>query len=148
MVACSAGGGPIGVAPDAKSIAAKIYDNSGKTTVSVIHQAFQWSSIPTETRPPRTRPTWSTRGGASALPARATSPFSAISGARQAAQDRVELRSGIADGLARAGQLEEYVAARPLGDSSEQREEPPAPCPKKKIPSSAGPASPAAAGTR
>jgi subtilisin family serine protease len=35
-------GAPIGVAPEATWIAAKIYDDRGTTTVSVVHQAFQW----------------------------------------------------------------------------------------------------------
>ena len=41
-----AGGGPagiaIGVAPHARWIAAKIFDDTGASTVSVIHRAFQW----------------------------------------------------------------------------------------------------------
>jgi subtilisin family serine protease len=42
MVGGSAGGTNIGVAPNAKWIAAKIYDDSDLTTYSIIHQAFQW----------------------------------------------------------------------------------------------------------
>jgi serine protease AprX len=38
----AAGGTAIGVAPGARWIAAKIYDDAGRSTVSVIHQAFQW----------------------------------------------------------------------------------------------------------
>lgn len=36
------GGTNIGVAPDAKWIAAKIYNDSNLTTYSIIHQVFQW----------------------------------------------------------------------------------------------------------
>jgi bacillopeptidase F len=46
MVGGAAGGTAIGVAPDAKWIAAKIYDDGGNTTVSVIHRAFQWLLSP------------------------------------------------------------------------------------------------------
>ena len=35
-------GGEAGVAPGASWIAAKIYDDAGRTTVSVVHEAFQW----------------------------------------------------------------------------------------------------------
>ncbi len=35
-------GAPIGVAPDAQWIAAKIFDDAGQTSVSDIHLAFQW----------------------------------------------------------------------------------------------------------
>jgi serine protease AprX len=42
MVGGNAGGTAIGVAPGAQWIAAKIFDDMGNTTVSVIHQAFQW----------------------------------------------------------------------------------------------------------
>jgi serine protease AprX len=42
MVGGDAGGTAIGVAPDAQWIAAKIYNDAGTTTYSVIHQAFQW----------------------------------------------------------------------------------------------------------
>lgn len=38
----SAGGTDIGVAPAARWIAAKVFDDAGATTVSRIHQAFQW----------------------------------------------------------------------------------------------------------
>jgi subtilisin family serine protease len=37
-----ASGAPIGVAPDARWIAARIYDASGNTSTSVLHQAFGW----------------------------------------------------------------------------------------------------------
>lgn len=40
------GGSSIGVAPGATWIAAKIYDDTGTTTVSVIHKAFQWLLAP------------------------------------------------------------------------------------------------------
>jgi bacillopeptidase F len=46
MVGGAAGGTAIGVAPDATWIAAKIYDDNGNTTVSVIHEAFQWLLAP------------------------------------------------------------------------------------------------------
>jgi subtilisin family serine protease len=46
LVAGSGGGTAIGVAPGAKWIAAKIYDDDGNTTVSVIHEAFQWLLAP------------------------------------------------------------------------------------------------------
>lgn len=46
MVGGAAGGTAIGVAPGAQWIAAKIYDDAGNTTVSVIHQAFQWLLAP------------------------------------------------------------------------------------------------------
>jgi subtilisin family serine protease len=36
------GGSALGVAPGARWIAAKIYDDQGNTSVSVIHEAFQW----------------------------------------------------------------------------------------------------------
>jgi subtilisin family serine protease len=42
MVGGSAGGTPIGVAPGAKWIAAKIFSDGGTATTSRIHQAFQW----------------------------------------------------------------------------------------------------------
>jgi subtilisin family serine protease len=38
----SSGGSTLGVAPDARWIAAKIYDDLGRGSTSVIHQAFQW----------------------------------------------------------------------------------------------------------
>jgi serine protease AprX len=37
-----AGGSPIGVAPGAQWIAAKIFDDSGQASLSAIHQGFQW----------------------------------------------------------------------------------------------------------
>lgn len=37
-----ASGDPVGVAPEAQWIAARVYDASGRTTTSVLHQAFQW----------------------------------------------------------------------------------------------------------
>ncbi|MBO1914463.1 S8 family serine peptidase, partial [Microvirga sp. 3-52] len=49
-VAGSAVGGgngePIGVAPDADWIAAKIFDDNGRATASGIHQAFEWFLAP------------------------------------------------------------------------------------------------------
>lgn len=39
-------GEPIGVAPEAEWIAAKIFDDGGSTTLSAIHQAFQWFMAP------------------------------------------------------------------------------------------------------
>jgi subtilisin family serine protease len=42
MVGRGEGGTSIGVAPDARWIAAKIFDDSGFTTLSRIHQAYQW----------------------------------------------------------------------------------------------------------
>jgi bacillopeptidase F len=42
LVGGSAGGTAIGVAPDARWIAVKIFDDAGKATLSGIHQGFQW----------------------------------------------------------------------------------------------------------
>ena len=42
LVGRSAGGSAIGMAPDAKWIAAKIFNDSGTATVSAIHLGFQW----------------------------------------------------------------------------------------------------------
>ena len=42
IVARDTGGTDIGVAPDARWIAAKIFDDRGSATVSRIHQGFQW----------------------------------------------------------------------------------------------------------
>ncbi|HEY3089422.1 MAG TPA: S8 family serine peptidase [Jatrophihabitantaceae bacterium] len=42
MVGGSAGGTSIGMAPDAKWIAVKIFNDSGQATTSGIHQGFQW----------------------------------------------------------------------------------------------------------
>ncbi|HOV85325.1 MAG TPA: S8 family serine peptidase [Syntrophobacteraceae bacterium] len=42
LVGGKAGGTAIGVAPKARWIAAKIFNDSGSSTSSVIHQAFQW----------------------------------------------------------------------------------------------------------
>lgn len=39
-------GEPIGVAPEAEWIAAKIFNDSGSTTLSAIHEAFQWFIAP------------------------------------------------------------------------------------------------------
>jgi subtilisin family serine protease len=46
MVGGPDSGAALGVAPGARWIAAKIYDDQGETTVSVIHQAFQWLLAP------------------------------------------------------------------------------------------------------
>jgi bacillopeptidase F len=37
---------PVGVAPNAKWIAAKVFNNAGKGTLSAMHQAFQWALDP------------------------------------------------------------------------------------------------------
>ncbi|MGZ5198625.1 MAG: Ig-like domain-containing protein [Telluria sp.] len=42
IVGGGASGAPIGVAPQARWIAARIFDHNGMSTLSVIHQAFQW----------------------------------------------------------------------------------------------------------
>jgi subtilisin family serine protease len=42
MIGRSMGGTSIGIAPDARWIAAKIFDDGGATTLSRIHQAYQW----------------------------------------------------------------------------------------------------------
>ena len=42
MVGGDAGGTTIGVAPDAKWIAVKIFNDSGSSTATAIHQGFQW----------------------------------------------------------------------------------------------------------
>jgi len=42
MVGGSAGGTSIGIAPGARWISAKIFNDSGKATTSAIHAAFQW----------------------------------------------------------------------------------------------------------
>lgn len=42
IVGGSAGGSSIGMAPGAKWISAKIFDNAGDATVTAIHLAFQW----------------------------------------------------------------------------------------------------------
>lgn len=42
MVGGSAGGTAIGVAPDARWIAVKMFDDAGQTTVLDIHEGFQW----------------------------------------------------------------------------------------------------------
>lgn len=46
MVGGDAGGTAIGVAPDARWIAVKIYNDMNQTTLSVIHQGFQWMLDP------------------------------------------------------------------------------------------------------
>ena len=40
------GGTTIGVAPDTRFIAARVFDNAGNATVAAIHQAFQWALNP------------------------------------------------------------------------------------------------------
>jgi subtilisin family serine protease len=42
MVGGDAGGTTIGVAPDARWIAAKIFNDAGSSTATAIHQSFQW----------------------------------------------------------------------------------------------------------
>jgi bacillopeptidase F len=42
----AATGEPIGVAPGARWIAAKVFDDSGTTTLSAIHRSFQWALDP------------------------------------------------------------------------------------------------------
>ena len=42
MVGGASGGSAIGVAPEARWIAVKIFDDSGKAPLSAIHQGFQW----------------------------------------------------------------------------------------------------------
>lgn len=42
MVGGAAGGTPIGMAPAAKWIAAKVFDDAGNATLSKLHEAFQW----------------------------------------------------------------------------------------------------------
>ncbi|MBI4984985.1 MAG: S8 family serine peptidase [Rhodocyclales bacterium] len=42
MVGGRAGGSPIGIAPGARWIAAKIFDDTGSAAYSAIHRAFQW----------------------------------------------------------------------------------------------------------
>jgi subtilisin family serine protease len=42
MIGGSTGGTAIGMAPDAKWIAVKIFDDSGNASLSMIHQGFQW----------------------------------------------------------------------------------------------------------
>lgn len=46
IVGGSASGTPVGVAPDARWIAARIYNDAGLTTLSAIHQALQWAIDP------------------------------------------------------------------------------------------------------
>ena len=42
IIGGSSGGSPIGVAPDARWIAARIFDDAGRADESAIHLAFQW----------------------------------------------------------------------------------------------------------
>ncbi len=46
IVGGSASGSNIGVAPDAKWIAAKIFNDAGQTSESAVHRAFQWALDP------------------------------------------------------------------------------------------------------
>lgn len=46
VVGGSTSGRPIGVAPEARWIAAKIYDDAGNASLSAIHQALQWTLDP------------------------------------------------------------------------------------------------------
>jgi VCBS repeat-containing protein len=69
MVGGSAGGSAIGVAPDARWIAAKIFDDAGQGTLSAIHLAFQWLLDPdgdpaTIDAPDVVNGSWTLQGGA------------------------------------------------------------------------------------
>lgn len=46
LVGGDAGGTNVGIAPDARWIAAKIFDDAGQTTESAIHRALQWALDP------------------------------------------------------------------------------------------------------
>lgn len=46
LVGGDAGGTHVGIAPDARWIAAKIFDDAGQTTESAIHRALQWALDP------------------------------------------------------------------------------------------------------
>jgi serine protease AprX len=67
LVGGSAGGGPIGVAPGARWIAAKIFNDAGVATYSGIHQAYQWLLDPdgdpdTDDAPDIVNNSWSLQG--------------------------------------------------------------------------------------
>lgn len=69
LVGGDAGGSPIGVAPDARWIAARIFDDAGQSTLSTIHQAFQWLLDPdadpaTVDAPDVVNASWGLTGGA------------------------------------------------------------------------------------
>lgn len=69
MVGGAAGGTSIGVAPDARWIAAKIYNDAGQGTLSNIHLAFQWLLDPdgnpaTIDAPDVVNAAWGLSGGA------------------------------------------------------------------------------------
>lgn len=53
IVGSGAGGTPVGVAPGARWIAAKVFDDRGKTTTARVHAALQWALDPDGN--PRTR---------------------------------------------------------------------------------------------
>lgn len=68
MVGGSASGVPIGVAPRAKWIAAKIFRDDGAATISAIHAAFQWLLDPdgdptTDDAPDVVNNSWGVNGG-------------------------------------------------------------------------------------
>ena len=46
LVGGDIGGAPTGIAPEAKWIAAKVFSNSGESSYSAIHAAFQWALDP------------------------------------------------------------------------------------------------------
>ena len=72
MVGGSGGGSAIGVAPDAKWIAAKIFNDRGSATSTTIHLGFQWLLDPdrnpaTPDAPHVVNASWTTSGAACAL---------------------------------------------------------------------------------
>ncbi len=69
MVGGAAGGSAIGIAPDARWIAARIFDDAGRGTLSNIHLAFQWLLDPdgdpaTQDAPDVVNASWTLTGGA------------------------------------------------------------------------------------
>jgi serine protease AprX len=69
MVGGSASGAAIGIAPDARWIAAKLFDDAGQATLSDIHLAFQWLLDPdgnpaTVDMPDVVNASWGLIGGA------------------------------------------------------------------------------------
>ena len=69
MVGGNASGSSIGVAPEARWIAAKIFDDAGQATLSDIHQSFQWLLDPdgdpnTVDSPDVVNASWGLIGGA------------------------------------------------------------------------------------
>jgi hypothetical protein len=68
IVGGSASGSAIGIAPQARWIAARIFDASGRSTLSTIHQAFQWLLDPdgdpaTADAPDVVNASWGLTGG-------------------------------------------------------------------------------------